>query len=99
MSKDKTVTGSESRQRRRRMRGYLGTREGKAVGFASIAAPIIGFVVNDLRKQDSIVRRLATTAVNRLLEHRPAENKAVDITDRVKVTTIDEKGAESVPEQ
>ena len=99
MSKGKTRTEGDGRQLRRRLRGYLGTKEGKAVGFTSIAVPVIGFILNDLKKPDSIVRRLTTTAVNRLLEHRQTKSTAVDITDRVEVTTNNDKGAEGATDR
>jgi hypothetical protein len=81
---DKTG-GSSGRRERRRHRGLFETKTGKAIGFSSIAAPLIGFVVNDLKKPDSIVRGLIGAAATKLLGTRSRRAEVIDITDKVKI--------------
>ena len=73
------------RKIRRRFRGAMKSRTGKAVGFTSLAAPIIGYIINDLRKPNSIVRQLIGKAVNKLLESKIEKVEAIDITDEIKI--------------
>ena len=91
MSEKQKNTAAESggRRIRRRARGMLGTRTGKTIGFTSIAAPIIGFVVNDLKKPDSILRRLAGHAMTKLLPSKAEKHEAIDISDRVEILEDD----------
>jgi hypothetical protein len=77
------------RRIRRRLRGMMETRTGKAVGYTSLVAPVIGFILNDLRKPNSLVRQLAGKVVNRFLESKPEKIEAIDITDQVEL--LDEK--------
>jgi hypothetical protein len=77
--------GGSGRRERRRYRGLFETKAGKAIGISSIAAPLIGFVVNDLKKPDSIVRGLIGAAATKLLGTRSQRAKVIDITDKVKV--------------
>lgn len=82
-------TNQGDRRIRRRLRGMMKTRTGKAVGYTSLVAPVIGFILNDLRKPNSLVRRLAGKVVNRFLESKPEKIEAIDITDQVEL--LDEK--------
>ncbi len=82
---DKRVGAGRARTR---MRGMFSGKRGKAIGFTSIAAPIIGYVVNDLRKPDSIVRELIGGVVRKLLPPRSEKLEAIDITDKVEILEI-----------
>ena len=73
------------RRVRRRFRGMMESKAGKAVGFTSLAAPVIGFIINDLRKPNSFVRQLVGKVVNKLLESRNNKIEAIDITDKIKI--------------
>ena len=76
---------SGGRRSRNRVRGMLRGKTGKTVGIASIVTPVIGYVVNDLRKPDSVIRALVGRTVSRLLPARSKEVKAIDITDEVEI--------------
>ena len=78
------------RRQRNRFRGVFTGRTGKAVGLASIATPIIGYVVNDLKKPDSIIRALIGRTVNKLLPPKSQKVEAIDITDKVEI--LEDKG-------
>jgi hypothetical protein len=80
------------RRRRRRWRDGLRENKGKTVGIISVAAPVVGFIVNDLKRPDSIVRNLARIATAKLLPARSEKRELVDITDQVEV--IDENHKE-----
>jgi len=85
-----TGTGTGGRRQRKRLRGMFTGKTGKAIGFTSIAAPIIGYVVNDLKKPDSIVRGLIGGVVRKLLPAKSGKAEAIDITDKVEI--IEDKG-------
>jgi hypothetical protein len=76
---------------RRRLRGALSGKSGRIIGLTSIAAPVVGLVASDLRKPDSMIRRLIGGAVARLLEGKTSKPDAIDITDKVEV--IEDKGS------
>ena len=80
-----TGTGTGDRRQRRRLRGMFTGKTGKTIGFTSIAAPIIGYVVNDLRKPNSIVRSLVGGVVRKLLPSKSGKVEAIDITDKVEI--------------
>jgi len=73
------------RRQRSRLRGVLSGKTGKTIGFTSIAAPIIGYVMNDLKKPDSVVRSLITGVVRKLLPAKTEKVEAIDVTDRVEI--------------
>ena len=73
---------------RRRVRGMCSGKTGKTIGLASLAAPVVGFVVNDLKKPDSMIRALTAATVRKLLPARSAQPKAIDITDKVEITEV-----------
>ena len=79
------IMNQGGRQFRRRIRGAFSDKKGKAVGITSLAAPIIGYVVNDLRKPDSAIRSLIGTAYNKLLSRKTVKHEAIDITDQVEI--------------
>jgi len=70
---------------RNRVRGYLSGKKGKTAGIAAVVAPVVGYIVNDLRKPDSLIRGLIGKTVPKLLAARTKEKKAIDITDKVEV--------------
>ena len=85
-------------RRRSRIRGALGGKAGKAVGITSIAAPVIGFIVRDLKKPDSILRSLAGRAIDRFLPGKSANVEVIDITEKVDALDIKE-GTENEKER
>jgi len=82
-------TGPGGRRQRKPLRGMFTGKTGKVIGFTSIAAPIIGYVVNDLKKPDSIVRGLIGGVVRKLLPAKSRKVEAIDITDKVDVIVDD----------
>jgi hypothetical protein len=74
---------------RRRIRGFFSTRQGKAVGFASIAAPIVGVIANDLRKTDGVIRGLIAPSITRLLSGKFIGGKKLDVGDKAEVIDHD----------
>ena len=83
----KTATGGG--RQRKRMRGMFTGKTGKAIGFTSIAAPIIGYIVNDLKKPDSLVRGLIGSVARKLLPAKSEPAKVIDITDDVEILEND----------
>lgn len=83
MNDSQDISGKHGKGRR--FRGGLSGNKGKAVGVTSIVIPVLGYIVNDLRKPDSVVRKLVGSTVNALLFRRTKNNKALDITDKVEV--------------
>ncbi len=74
------------RKIRRRFRGIMESITGKAVGYTSLVAPVIGFIINDLRKPNSIVRQLIGKVAKKLLESRYRKVEVIDITDKVEIS-------------
>lgn len=74
---------------RRRVRGFFSTRQGKTVGIASIAAPIIGLIANDLRKADGLIRGLVAPSVTRLLSARFNGGQKLNVGDKAEVIDHD----------
>ncbi len=70
---------------RRRMRGMMSSKTGKTVGIASLAAPILGYIISDLQKPNSTIRTLIGKTVNKLLESRIQKSEAIDITHEVEI--------------
>jgi len=64
-------------------------KTGKAIGFTSIAAPIIGYIVNDLKKPNSLVRGLIGSVARKLLPAKSEQAKVIDITDDVEILEDD----------
>ena len=83
--------GTGSRRQRSRLRGLTTSKTGKTIGIASIAAPIIGYIVSDLRKPDSIIHALINEISKKLLSAKWKKIEAIDITDKVEVITDDNK--------
>jgi hypothetical protein len=85
MSGNDAGLGGGGRRFRSRVRGCLSGKKGKTAGIAAIVAPVVGYVVNDLRKPDSLIRGLIGKTTQKLLAVRTKEKKAIDITDKVEV--------------
>lgn len=77
--------GGGGQRFRNRVRGCLSGKKGKTAGIAAVVAPVVGYVVNDLRKPDSLIRGLIGKTVQKLLAARTKEKKAIDITSKVEV--------------
>jgi hypothetical protein len=71
----------------------LSGKTGRTIGISSIAAPIIGYVINDLKKPDSVVRGLIGGVVRRLLPGKTERVEAIDITEDAEI--IDSNSAET----
>ncbi|MCK4655423.1 MAG: hypothetical protein KAT85_00275 [candidate division Zixibacteria bacterium] len=82
---DNAENPTGSRRQRRRLRGMFTGKTGKAIGFTSIAAPIIGYVVKDIRRPDSLIRSLIGNVARTLLGEKTQKTEAIDITDKVEV--------------
>ena len=82
--------GGGGRRMRKRLGRCFSGKQGKTIGIASIAAPVAGFIVNDLRKPNSIIRNLLAITAAKLLPARFERRKALDISDKVEV--IEDKG-------
>ena len=85
MSDDAAGQGGGGRRFRNRVRGCLSGKKGKTAGLAAVVAPVVGYIVNDLRKPDSLIRSLVGKTARKLLAVRTKEKKAIDITDKVEV--------------
>lgn len=70
---------------RRRLRGMMNSKTGRTVGVASLAAPILGYIINDLQKPNSTIRNLVNKGINRLLESGIRKTEAIDITHEVEI--------------
>lgn len=86
---DNTVVGRGERRTRRRLRGAFSGKAGRAVGITSIAAPLVGVIVNDLKKPDGFIRTLIGRTAKKLIEGKSKKTKAIDITDKVEVIVDD----------
>ncbi len=73
------------RRNRQRLRGLMSTRVGKTAGVASIVAPVVGFIVNDLKRPNSIIKALTNKVISHLLPQRRERVEAIDITDEVEI--------------
>ncbi len=82
--------GGRQRRRRGRIASCLSGPKGKAIGFSSLAAPIAGYIINDLRKPDSVIRGLVAGAVSRLrLYYDSRTRKELDVGDRAEIIVHD----------
>ncbi len=73
------------RRNRQRLRGLMSTRAGKTAGVASIVAPVVGFIVNDLKRPNSVIKALTSKVIYHLLPQRRERVEAIDITDEVEI--------------
>jgi hypothetical protein len=83
--------GGRRRRRRSRMAACLSGSRGKVLGISSLAAPIAGYIVNDLRKPDSIIRNLVAVAVSRVRLSSIGVKKELDIGDRAEIVVHEDK--------
>ncbi|MEA2031610.1 MAG: hypothetical protein U9N55_08485 [candidate division Zixibacteria bacterium] len=82
---DNVGTDSGNRRERKRLRGMFSSKTGKTIGFTSIAAPIIGYVVKDLKKPDSIIRGLIGGISRKLIQAKSNKAEEIDATDKVEI--------------
>lgn len=61
------------------------SKAGKTAGVASLAVPLLGLIIKDLQKPDSVIRSLVGRGIDRLLESRRRKVEAIDITDEVEI--------------
>jgi hypothetical protein len=85
MSAQTAGPGKGPRGRRRRL-----GKGGKAVGLASLATPVAAFVVNDLRKPDSLIKAGVKTLVRYVTRRKLAAPESVDISDKIEVSSQEE---------
>jgi len=86
MHENKLNHNNENDRRiRRRFRGMMESKTGKTVKYTSLAASIVAFIINDLRKPNSMTRQLIGKTVNKLLELKNKKIEAIDITDKVEI--------------
>ena len=78
-------TDKQGKRIRQRIRGTFSGKTGKAVGIGSLAAPVLSWIVYDLRKPDSVIRTVLSHTIKRLLETPAKTQKALDITSQVEV--------------
>ena len=90
-----TGLGAGNRKQRKRLRGMLSGKSGKTIGFTSIAVPVIGFVLNDLKKPDSVVRGLIGGVIRKLLPAKLEKVETIDITDEVEILENDSNSNKS----
>lgn len=76
------------RRLRARLGGMFANKTCRTIGFASIAAPIVGYIINDLKKPDSVISGLIGSTVSKLLRAKPEKVEAIDITDKVEILEI-----------
>ena len=84
--------GMGNLRKRNRLRAAIpNSKTGMAIGFTSIAAPIIGYIVNDLRKPDSLIRALIGKVTKTFLERKTGKTEMIDITDKVAIIEVDKR--------
>jgi len=88
--------GSRGRRWRRRVGGCLSRNKGKTIGFTSVAAPIAGYIINDLKKPDSVIRGLIGVAAQKFLPARFKPNRELDIGDKAEIIDLDKTEDEKV---
>ena len=61
------------------------SKTGKTAGVASLVVPLLGLIIKDLQKPNSVIRSLVGRGIDRLLESRRRKIEAIDITDEVEI--------------
>jgi len=89
----------KNRGSQKRLRQRLRGKTGKAIGFASLAAPVAAFVVNDLKKPDSLIRNLGRIAAAKLLPESARKRLAIDVTDQVEIIETEQQSQLDSPSQ
>ena len=59
---------------------------GRTVKYSSLVAPVVGIILNDLRKPNSLSRQLLGKAMNKLMERKYDKVEIIDITDKVEIS-------------
>ena len=79
--------GSDARGRRqrRRLRGIFAGKRGKQIGLLSFVTPLAGYVIQDLRKPDSVIKSIAQRAYLYLAERKTVRRQRIDPAGRVEV--------------
>ena len=72
------------------LRRAMSGKSGKWAGFSAIAAPIVGFVVHDLTKPNSVIRGLVSNLVTKYRTAHPRVSEPIDITDQVDIVDSDD---------
>jgi len=88
-TKRKKADAADEQKPRRRFRNMFGGKRGKAIGFGAIAAPIAGFIANDLRKANGVIRGVIAPAVASLLPEKLRGRKKLDIGDKAEIIDHD----------
>jgi hypothetical protein len=78
--------------KRKRLPAILTGGSGKTIGFTSIAVPVMGFVLNDIMKPDSVVRALARGVIEKLIPTKAEKTGSVEITGDVEILSDPESG-------
>jgi hypothetical protein len=75
-----------------RLRGAFSGKRGRRLGLASAILPLTGYVIQDLRKPDSIIRALTQRAGAYLTERIATRRKQISSSGRVEIleTTADD---------
>lgn len=91
MSNDPSATPIR-RQRRVRLRGALSGKRGKRLGLASTIIPVAGYVIQDLRKPDSVIKAVTQRVRTYLADRIADRRKRISSSGRVEIldTTVDE---------
>jgi hypothetical protein len=82
-------SGAGGGRRRRRLRGALSGRRGKQLGLLSFFVPLTGYVIQDLRKPDSVIKALTQRVSTYLAERKSAARRQIDPAGRVEVLQTD----------
>ena len=95
MSNDQSAIPRRPRQRLR-LRGAFTGKRGKRLGLASAIIPLTGYVIQDLRKPDSLIKALTQRARAYLSERMADRRKRIDDVGRAEVldTTVDDENAQ-----
>jgi hypothetical protein len=79
--------------RRRRRRGFGGwlceSKTGRAVGATTFLTPLVGYIIHDLQKPDSLIRQLSKAAVTGFVALRRQPREQIDISDKAEVQHIE----------
>ena len=83
---------SGGRRQRSRLRGALTGKRGRQVGFASLMAPLAGYVIQDLRKPNSAIRALTQRTGAWLIEKIASHRRRIDYAEPVEIVdaTVDD---------
>ena len=79
-----------------RLRGAFTGKRGRRLGLASTVIPLTGYVIQDLRKPDSVIRALTQRVRAYITERMADRRKRISHAGRVEIldTTVDEAGSQ-----